>query len=70
MCTVPVCRISLSKLFLPDEIPKTGHDKLNTNQALGVQVATPVGNLIGQLFFGWLADRVGRKRMCELILFA
>ena len=39
--------------------------KLTSNQDLGVKVATPVGTLIGQLFFGWLADKVGRKRMCE-----
>ncbi|KAG2131377.1 major facilitator superfamily domain-containing protein [Suillus clintonianus] len=42
-----------------------GHtaNQLNTNQSLGVKVATPVGNLVGQLLFGWLADHVGRKRM-------
>ena len=38
---------------------------LSTNQDLGVKVATPVGTLIGQLLFGWLADVVGRKRMCK-----
>lgn len=37
---------------------------LNTNQDLGVKVATPIGTLFGQLIFGWLADVVGRKRMC------
>ncbi|KAJ7052591.1 major facilitator superfamily domain-containing protein [Mycena amicta] len=37
--------------------------KLNTNQDLGIKVATPVGTLVGQLLFGWLADVVGRKRM-------
>ncbi|GBE87936.1 Inorganic phosphate transporter PHO84 [Sparassis crispa] len=43
---------------------------LNTNQSLGVKVATPIGNLFGQLFFGWMADLVGRKRMygIELML--
>jgi PHS family inorganic phosphate transporter-like MFS transporter len=43
---------------------------LNTNQDLGVKVATPVGTLCGQLLFGWLADVVGRKRMYgfELII--
>ena len=42
--------------------------KLNTNQDLGIKVATPVGTLVGQLLFGWLADVVGRKRMCKCIL--
>ncbi|KDR76371.1 hypothetical protein GALMADRAFT_247813 [Galerina marginata CBS 339.88] len=37
--------------------------KLNKQQDLGVKVATPVGTLVGQLLFGWLADMVGRKRM-------
>ncbi|KAH8118097.1 phosphate permease [Phellopilus nigrolimitatus] len=36
---------------------------LSANQDLGVKVATPVGTLIGQLLFGWLADLLGRKRM-------
>jgi len=43
-----------------------GHNqKLNSHQDLGVKVATPVGTLVGQIVFGWLADVVGRKRMCE-----
>ncbi|KAJ7650411.1 phosphate permease [Roridomyces roridus] len=38
--------------------------KLDSNtQDLGIKVATPVGTLVGQLAFGWLADVVGRKRM-------
>ncbi|THH30285.1 hypothetical protein EUX98_g3909 [Antrodiella citrinella] len=37
--------------------------KLNSSQDLGIKVATPVGTLMGQLLFGWLADVVGRKRM-------
>lgn len=37
--------------------------KLSTQQELGLKVATPVGTLMGQLLFGWLADVVGRKRM-------
>lgn len=37
-----------------------------------IKVTTSVGTLIGQLFFGWLADVVGRKRMYgyELLLIA
>ncbi|KAJ7158901.1 phosphate transporter [Mycena filopes] len=44
--------------------------KLNTNQELAIKVAAPVGTLVGQLFFGWLADIAGRKRMygVELII--
>ncbi|KAK0222179.1 phosphate transporter [Armillaria fumosa] len=43
---------------------------LSSNQDLGLKVATPVGTLVGQLLFGWLADILGRKRMygVELIL--
>ncbi|EJT98359.1 phosphate transporter [Dacryopinax primogenitus] len=36
---------------------------LGTNADLGIKVATPVGTLVGQLLFGWLADLIGRKRM-------
>jgi len=39
--------------------------KLNTQQDLGIKVATPVGTLVGQVLFGWLADILGRKRMCR-----
>lgn len=38
---------------------------LTPNQDLGVKVAAQVGTLFGQLFFGWLADILGRKKMCE-----
>jgi PHS family inorganic phosphate transporter-like MFS transporter len=42
-----------------------GHNHvLNINQDLGVKVAAPIGNLFGQILFGWLADVLGRKRMC------
>ena len=39
--------------------------KLTAHQDLGVKVATPVGTFVGQLLFGWLADVLGRKRMCQ-----
>ncbi len=42
--------------------------KLSDNQNFAIKVATPVGNLFGQLLFGWLADVVGRKRMCKTYL--
>ncbi|GAA5875934.1 hypothetical protein JCM8547_008352 [Rhodosporidiobolus lusitaniae] len=41
---------------------------LTANQDLGLKVATPVGTLIGQVLFGWAADRIGRKRMYGLEL--
>lgn len=33
------------------------------NQDLGIKVAHSVGTLFGQLFFGFLADHFGRKKM-------
>jgi PHS family inorganic phosphate transporter-like MFS transporter len=36
---------------------------LTANQDLGIKVAAPVGTLVGQLLFGYLADHYGRKRM-------
>ena len=47
---------------------KSSDDSDNTLKPgvdFGLKVASPIGNLIGQIFFGWLADLVGRKRMCE-----
>ncbi|GAA6028209.1 hypothetical protein JCM8097_006917 [Rhodosporidiobolus ruineniae] len=41
---------------------------LMANQDLGLKIATPVGTLVGQLLFGWLADVVGRKKMYGLEL--
>ncbi|KAG6333503.1 hypothetical protein ID866_5592, partial [Astraeus odoratus] len=36
---------------------------LTSWQSTGVKAATPIGNLVGQVLFGWLADVLGRKRM-------
>ncbi|KAH9928426.1 phosphate transporter [Amylocystis lapponica] len=38
---------------------------LSTTQELGIKVATPIGILVGQLVFGWLADVLGRKRSAD-----
>ncbi|KAF8318368.1 phosphate permease [Clavulina sp. PMI_390] len=46
----------------------TGLAELHKWQDFGLKVATLFGNLFGQLFFGWLADVVGRKRMYGLEL--
>ncbi|ODQ74147.1 hypothetical protein LIPSTDRAFT_62193 [Lipomyces starkeyi NRRL Y-11557] len=37
--------------------------KLPTNSDTAVKVATSGGTVVGQLFFGWIADIVGRKRI-------
>ena len=60
----------LSK-YLPmllTSLPASGQT-LNKNQDLCVKVAGPVGSLFGQVLFGWLADTLGRKRMCEFLAF-
>jgi MFS family permease len=59
---VPSCGVTLDGLQ-PLAGRVSGH-QLSSYQAFGIKVAAPVGNLFGQLLFGWLADIVGRKRMC------
>ncbi|KIX03122.1 uncharacterized protein Z518_06672 [Rhinocladiella mackenziei CBS 650.93] len=38
-------------------------NKIPQSNDTTIKVVTSVGTLVGQLFFGWLADVVGRKRM-------
>ena len=40
---------------------------LQPSQDLAIKIASPAGSLLGQLLFGWLADLLGRKRMCKAI---
>ncbi|KAK9367515.1 major facilitator superfamily domain-containing protein [Lipomyces kononenkoae] len=40
-----------------------GRPSLPTNSDTTVKVATSGGTVVGQLFFGWIADVVGRKRI-------
>ena len=63
MCTAKTVRHS-PRLLIPCPHPLF-LATLSTWQGTGVKAATPVGNLFGQLIFGWLADVVGRKRMCK-----
>ncbi|KAK0430744.1 major facilitator superfamily domain-containing protein [Armillaria borealis] len=66
---VTVSRLLL-RLFFSSLLALVPDQALSSNQDLGLKVAAPVGTLVGQLLFGWLADKVGRKRMfgVELIL--
>jgi PHS family inorganic phosphate transporter-like MFS transporter len=42
--------------------PENGNKIPQVNDTL-IKVVTSVGTLTGQLFFGWLTDVVGRKRI-------
>jgi PHS family inorganic phosphate transporter-like MFS transporter len=42
---------------------KSNPGKIPSTADTAIKVSTSGGTVIGQLFFGWLADRIGRKRM-------
>ncbi|KAL2000601.1 hypothetical protein VTN02DRAFT_2867 [Thermoascus thermophilus] len=42
---------------------KTGTGKIPSSADTAIKVSTSGGTVVGQLFFGWLADIIGRKRM-------
>lgn len=44
--------------------------RLPANIETAIKLSAQIGALIGQAFFGWLADRLGRKRVygLELVL--
>ncbi|KAH8980886.1 major facilitator superfamily domain-containing protein [Lactarius akahatsu] len=52
---------SQTQPYCPSPRPSPG--QLSPGQEFGIKVAAPIGNLFGQLLFGWLADILGRKRM-------
>lgn len=62
----------MALLTLSLDRPSSNPDlkSLSNWQSNGIKLSAPVGNLVGQLLFGWLADRYGRKRMygIELII--
>ncbi|KAL4073050.1 major facilitator superfamily domain-containing protein [Scleroderma yunnanense] len=47
-----------------------GNGSISSWTSTCLKVATPIGNLVGQLLFGWLADLYGRKRLygVELVI--
>ncbi|KAF8591129.1 phosphate permease [Ramaria rubella] len=60
---INIASTMLGNLYGPMTRSAVTGASLSANQDLGVKVASPVGTLVGQLLFGWLADIVGRKRM-------
>ncbi|KZT07767.1 phosphate transporter [Laetiporus sulphureus 93-53] len=53
-----------------DDVSKmsAANGSLDPMKSLGVKIATPIGIIVGQLFFGWLGDLLGRKRIYGLEL--
>jgi PHS family inorganic phosphate transporter-like MFS transporter len=39
------------------------HGKITAKADTGIKVATSCGTVVGQLFFGWIADQLGRKKI-------
>jgi len=60
---INIASTMLGNLYGPVGRTSVTGASLAVHQDLGIKVASPVGTLVGQLVFGWLADIVGRKRM-------
>ncbi|CAG8582356.1 24888_t:CDS:2, partial [Cetraspora pellucida] len=41
----------------------SNNNSVPTNLDTGIKTSAAIGNVIGQLFFGWMADRYGRKKV-------
>lgn len=54
----------LGLVYGPHTDINTGLKTLAPEQDFGLKIAAPLGSIFGQILFGWLADRLGRKRMC------
>ncbi|PYI11972.1 phosphate permease [Aspergillus sclerotiicarbonarius CBS 121057] len=65
---INLCSSMLGVVFWQDAATRPG--KMPYSSDTAIKVSTSAGTVIGQLFFGWLADIVGRKRMygIELII--
>lgn len=55
---INLCSNMLGVVYWPEN-----KGKIPTSADTAIKVSTSGGTVIGQLFFGWLADRIGRKRM-------
>ncbi|KAI2851263.1 hypothetical protein CBS147320_4475 [Aspergillus niger] len=65
---INLCSSMLGVVFWQHATTRPG--KMPYSSDTAIKVSTSAGTVIGQLFFGWLADIVGRKRMygIELII--
>ncbi|GKZ23208.1 phosphate transporter [Aspergillus brasiliensis] len=65
---INLCSSMLGVVFWQHATTRPGKIPYSSDPA--IKVSTSAGTVIGQLFFGWLADIVGRKRMygIELII--
>ncbi|KAF7623956.1 hypothetical protein AFLA_007674 [Aspergillus flavus NRRL3357] len=65
---INLCSAMLGVVYWQDAASRPG--KIPYNSDTAIKVSTSGGTVIGQPFFGWLADIVGRKRMYgnELII--